>query len=191
MSKYLNALMLAAQAHDGQVRKGTAIPYITHPVEVAGLVAGYGGDEDQQIGALFHDVLEDCGAEWESRLAEYGERVLAIVHGCTDGTPDASGKKAPWRQRKEAYIAHLVHAPADVLLVSACDKLANLRAIRYDLEAIGLAVFDRFTADMDGVLWYYRKLVYTFVECGAAPADVLREELSAVFDLAHSATAAV
>ena len=61
--RFTEALSLAARAHEGQSRKGTPIPYITHPVAVAGLVAQFGGDEDQQIAALLHDVLEDGGPQ--------------------------------------------------------------------------------------------------------------------------------
>ena len=121
--RYTKAVCLAAEAHEGQFRKSTAIPYITHPVAVAGLVAKYGGDEDQQIAGLFHDVLEDGGPKWEPQVTTFGPRVLAIVKACTDGLPDESGQKAPWRQRKEAYLEYLKEETDDALLVSACSQL--------------------------------------------------------------------
>jgi (p)ppGpp synthase/HD superfamily hydrolase len=181
-TKFTQALNLAAEAHEVQKRKGTGIPYITHPVAVAGLVARYGGDEDQQIGALLHDVLEDAGEEWAPRIAEFGERVLAIVRACTDGTPDASGQKAPWRERKEAYLAHLADATDDALLVSACDKLHNIQAIHLDLTEIGTAVFDRFSADRASVLWYYRRLAEIFGERSVAPAIAIRREYDQIVE---------
>jgi GTP pyrophosphokinase len=93
-----------------------------------------GGDEDQAIAGLLHDVLEDAGPEHTAAIRErFGERVLAIVDACTDGTPDATGKKTPWRERKQAYLEHLETIDADALLVSACDKLHNARAIAMDL----------------------------------------------------------
>jgi (p)ppGpp synthase/HD superfamily hydrolase len=175
--RFTKAISLAAEAHEGQERKGTGMPYITHPVAVSALVARYGGDEDQQIGALLHDVLEDAGEDWAPRIAEFGERVLAIVRACTDGTPDAvTGVKAPWRERKEAYLAHLAETPDDALLVSACDKLHNIQAIHLDLTEIGIAVFDRFSADRDSVLWYYRTLAEIFAERKMAPANAIQRE---------------
>lgn len=145
--RFTRAIALAARAHEGQARKGTPIPYITHPVAVAGLVAQYGGDEDQQIAALLHDVLEDGGPQYAAEIEkEFGPRVLSIVEGCTDGTPDAAGEKAPWADRKKAYLEHLAAAGEDVWMVSGCDKLSNARAILDDLVAIGPAVFERFTA---------------------------------------------
>lgn len=175
--RFTKALAVAAEAHEGQERKETGIPYITHPVAVAALVARYGGDEDQQIGALLHDVLEDAGEKWAPRIAEFSERVLSIVRACTDGTPDAvTGEKAPWRERKEAYLAHLAETPDDALLVSACDKLHNIQSIHLDLVEVGMSVFDRFTASRDETLWYYRSLAEIFAARNIAPADAIRRE---------------
>ena len=175
--RFTKAISLAAEAHEGQERKGTGIPYITHPVAVAALVARYGGDEDQQIGALLHDVLEDAGEDWAPRIAEFGDRVLSIVRACTDGTPDAvTGQQAPWRERKETYLTHLSETTDDALLVSACDKLHNIQAIHLDLTEVGAAVFERFTASRDETLWYYRSLAEIFSARNIAPAGAILRE---------------
>lgn len=185
--RYSKAIALAARAHEGQVRKGTSIPYVTHPVAVAALVAQYGGDEDQQIAALLHDVLEDGGVHFAAEIeAEFGPRVLAIVQGCTDGTPDATGEKAPWQQRKEAYLAHLASAGEDVWMVSGCDKLSNARAILEDLNTVGLAVFDRFTAKKAGTLWYYRALSQVFTDAEAPVCEELTAVVAQIEELANA-----
>ena len=106
----------------------------------------------------------------------FGERVFDIVMACTDGTPDATGQKPPWRERKEAYLAHLRSASDDALLVSACDKLHNARAIATDL-ASGEDVFTRFTGGREGTLWYYDGLARAF-------ADRLGSERPLVIELA-------
>jgi len=175
MPRFNQALALAAEAHAGQIRKGTqntqglAVPYITHPVAVAALVVRYGGDEDQAIAGLLHDVLEDGGPQWAEPIeAKFGARVLSIVQACTDGVPDATGKKPPWKERKVAYLAHLAKSPDDSLLVSACDKLHNLTCIVDDLRELGDAVFDRFTASKEQTVWYYTELAAVFA--GRAPA---------------------
>jgi (p)ppGpp synthase/HD superfamily hydrolase len=132
--RYTEAIGLAARAHEGQVRNGTGVPYITHPVAVAALVAQYGGDEDQQIAGLLHDVLEDGGPHYAEEIGRcFGPRVLRIVEACTDGVPDATGRKPPWKERKVRYLEHLRREPDDVLLVSGCDKLHNGRSILDDL----------------------------------------------------------
>lgn len=161
-SLYADALRFAATAHAGQVRKGTAIPYVTHPLAVSGLVVEFGGDEEQAIAALLHDVVEDCDVSLLTISDTFGVRVAAIVEGCTDGVPDALGRKAPWKARKARYLEHLELATQDTLLVSACDKLHNARSIVADVRIIGGAVFDRFTAGRDQTIWYYRSLAGVF-----------------------------
>ena len=166
------AVDYARIAHASQTRKGTAIPYIAHLLGVASLVLDHGGDEDQAIAALLHDVVEDQGSHHEAIVrAQFGERVARIVMACTDGSQESKAeastpaeKRASWQARKIAYIEHLKAQPDDVLLVSGCDKLHNARAIVQDLRnpAVGVAVFDRFTGQRDGTLWYYRSLADVF-----------------------------
>lgn len=169
-----DAFSFAATAHAEQVRKGTPIPYISHLMAVSSLVLEYGGSEDEAIAGLLHDAVEDCGAQYEAIIRDrFGEIVADIVMGCTDGTPDGAGEKAPWRTRKEAYVAHLNHAAPNVRLVSCCDKLHNARAILRDYLQLGDTLFDRFNAGKSGVLWYYRALSDSFTKLGARPAKEL------------------
>ncbi len=179
------ALALAVQAHEKQVRKGTSIPYVAHPMGVASIALEFGADEDQAIAALLYDVLEDGGPKYGPVIKErFGERVLAIVDGCTDGLPDATGKKADWGERKRAYLEHLLQASDDVLIVSGSDKLHNARAIVSDLLEIGPDVFSRFTAGRDGTLWYYRTLAEIFERRGAPMAAMLTAEVVQMEQLA-------
>jgi GTP pyrophosphokinase len=158
--RFGEAVALAVQLHADQIRKGTQIPYVAHVIAVAAIVLEHGGDEDQAIAGLLHDVIEDCGAEHEQTInSRFGKRVAAIVRGCTDTDVQP---KPPWRARKEAYLAHLAVADADVLLVSAADKLHNARSIVSDARAQGLSVFERFNAGRDGTVWYYTELASVF-----------------------------
>lgn len=184
--RYTQALTLAARAHEGQLRKGTLIPYIVHPVAVAGLVAQHGGDEDLQIAALLHDVLEDGGLQYEAEIRTFGARVLHVVRACTDGVPDEKGGKADWKERKLAYLDHLRDADDDVLLVSGCDKLHNARSILDDLVAIGSGVFERFGAGQDGTLWYYRALADVFEARRALVAERLARTVADIERLAQA-----
>lgn len=179
MTRFNQALAMATQAHGNQIRKGTenaqglAVPYITHPVAVSALVVRYGGDEDQAIAGLLHDVLEDGGPQWADPIQRaFGDRVLSMVQACTDGVPDATGKKPPWKERKTAYLAHLAESSGDALLVSACDKLHNLTCIVADLRELGDAVFERFTASKEQTIWYYTELAG--VLAGRVPARLDR-----------------
>jgi (p)ppGpp synthase/HD superfamily hydrolase len=174
--KFSAAVTLAAQAHATQVIKGSAVPYIAHPLGVASLVLKFGGDEEHAIAGLLHDVIEDGGPQYIPSIRDgFGERVLAMVEACTDGVPDATGYKGPWQERKERYLAHLAETPTDGLLVSACDKLYNARSILDDLldPAVGMAVFDRFKASKKGTIWYYSELSRIFTERGSPVARKL------------------
>lgn len=166
--RFGEALTLANDLHAGQVRKGTAIPYVSHVLAVAGIVLDYGGDEDEAIAALLHDAVEDCGGApvLADIRARFGDRVAGIVAACsdTDQIP-----KPPWQARKEAYLAHLRDAPASVRLVSAADKLHNARAILADYRQVGEALWDRFNATKAQTLWYYRALVEAFAAHGRTP----------------------
>ena len=157
------------ELHAMQRRKGAEIPYISHLMGVASLVLEDGGDEDEAIAALLHDAVEDQGGKPTlARIRQlFGERVARIVAACsdTDVTP-----KPPWRERKEAYIAHLrdPDLPAGAIRVSLADKLHNARAILFDLRA-GHDVFDRFSAGREEQRWYYDKLASTFADLADSP----------------------
>src|SRR5450432_280901 len=106
------AFRYAAEKHDGQTRKQTAVPYLSHLMAVASLALEAGGDEDLAIAALLHDVVEDCGGM--PRLVEirkqFGSRVARIVEGCTDSFGEP---KAEWMTRKRDYLEEVKHADAE------------------------------------------------------------------------------
>jgi len=160
-ARFDDALVYARRLHADQVRKGTAIPYVSHLLAVSSIVLDHGGTEDEAIAALLHDAIEDQGGD--AARAEirrrFGEAVVAIVDGCTDAE---TIPKPPWRARKERYIAHLAVASPSVRLVSAADKLHNARAILADYRHLGDVLWDRFNGGRMGTLWYYRGLVDGF-----------------------------
>lgn len=160
--RFLRAFLFAAEKHSGQTRKASTIPYIAHLMGVASLVLEAGGDEDLAIAALLHDVVEDCGGVpmLKEVRRRFGKRVAAIVEGCTDADTDP---KPPWRERKEDYLRRLKTAAADTRLVSAADKLNNVRSILSDYRAIGESVWSRFNGGREGTLWYYRTLLEIFL----------------------------
>jgi len=162
--RFEEALTYAARLHAGQTRKKTERPYVGHLLGVASLVLQYGATEDEAIGALLHDAVEDQGGRprLEEIRAKYGDRVAAIVEGCTDSFEQDAARKPPWRVRKEHYIAHVRTAPHSVKLVSAADKVHNAREILADVRINGGEIWSRFKGGRDGSLWYYRALVGAF-----------------------------
>jgi (p)ppGpp synthase/HD superfamily hydrolase len=151
------AFRYAAEKHYGQTRKQTAVPYLSHLMAVASLVLEAGGDEDMAIAALLHDVVEDCGGTPRLREVrqQFGSRVGKIVEGCTD----SFGEPQPeWIERKKDYLRQVKHADAETRLVSASDKLHNVRTILADYRQDGEAIWTRFNGKKEGTLWYYRAL---------------------------------
>jgi (p)ppGpp synthase/HD superfamily hydrolase len=166
--RFERALVFATKKHAGQTRKGTEVPYIAHLLGVANIALTSGADEDEAIAALLHDAVEDQGgAETLKEIrAKFGGTVADIVNGCSDSDVQP---KPPWRERKEAYIAHLREASRSVRLVSAADKLDNARAILSDYRTHGERLWKRFNGGREGTLWYYRKLAETFQQFGDTP----------------------
>jgi len=185
-AKFEEALVYATRIHGGQLRKKTQIPYIAHLLGVAAIAMEYGANETEAIGALLHDAVEDCGGPARQREIEeiFGPDVALIVAGCTDSD---QMPKPPWRERKEKYIEHLQSASASTRLVSAADKLHNVRAILHNLREDGEEVWTRFKAGKEGALWYYRSLVTAFRKHGN---DALLDELDRVVSEIEQLTSA-
>lgn len=160
--RFLEAFHFAFEMHADQARKASTIPYTAHLMGVASLVLEAGGDEDLAMAALLHDVVEDCGgAPMLAKIRnQFGARVAKVVEGCTDAD---TYPKPPWRERKERYLEHLGQADADTRLVSAADKLNNVRSILSDYREIGESVWERFKGGREGTLWYYRALLDEFL----------------------------
>jgi len=177
--RFSRAVLLACELHRDQVRKGSdGAPYIGHLLGVASIVIEDGGDEDEAIAALLHDAPEDQGGEptLERIRAEFGERVAAIVEGCTD---TLESPKPPWRERKERYLAHLEEVPEDALRVPLADKVHNARAILADYREVGEELWARFRGGREESLWYYRELAEVFCRRRPGPlADELRRTVA-------------
>ncbi len=155
--RFYRALRYAARLHAAQFRKGTKRPYVAHLLGVTSIVLTHGGDEDEAIAALLHDAVEDQGGK--PRLREirrrFGARVAKIVAGCTDAD---TFPKPPWLERKKAYLRHLRRANSSVRLVSAADKLYNVRETLSDYRDLGENIWKRFRATKTQTLWYYREV---------------------------------
>jgi (p)ppGpp synthase/HD superfamily hydrolase len=160
--RFANALAYANEAHANQRRKGSNVPYIGHLLGVTDLVLGAHGDEDEAIAALLHDTAEDQGGR--KRLADirnrFGPRVAEIVEALSDALPDEPGaQKPPWHARKSDYQKHLRANPdRSVWLVSAADKLNNVRSTVADLRSEGAGVWSRFSAEPPDQIWNYQQL---------------------------------
>jgi GTP pyrophosphokinase len=163
-SRFDEALHYATRHHARQLRKGTPIPYAAHVLAVASLVLEMHGDEDEAIGALLHDVVEDGGGS--AALAEirsrFGEPVAAIVLANSDSI-DEGEEKADWWERKRGYVQAFPGKSPAALRVSLADKLHNGRSILTDYRTHGDAVWSRFKQGQGiATRIYYRELALAF-----------------------------
>ena len=162
--RFDEALHYATRHHARQLRKGTPVPYTAHLLAVASLVLEMHGDEDEAIGALLHDVVEDGGGS--KALAEirarFGDKVAEIVEANSDSI-DEGDEKGPWFERKRAYLDSFPHKSPAALRVSLADKLHNARSILIDYRTHGDELWSRFKQGQGlATRIYYRELVRAF-----------------------------
>jgi (p)ppGpp synthase/HD superfamily hydrolase len=162
-----HALAFAAKHHDRQVRKGTRLPYLTHPANVAIVLTRYGRDEDTVIAGILHDVIEDCVRENYSRAMleqrigdKFGMSVLDTVLSVTQRAVDDSGTELSSEERKDDYLARLTEASESARWVCAADKLHNAGTIVADLKRTidPTTVWGRFHVGRDGTVRWYRRV---------------------------------
>jgi (p)ppGpp synthase/HD superfamily hydrolase len=177
------AFEFARRVHDGQFRKGTTIPYLTHPMAVCAMALTFGASEDEAIAALLHDTAEDGGGEavLVAIRKAYGPEVEAIVRACSDSLTDDPEQKAPWPERKQHHLDGLASVGRSVRLVAASDKLHNLQSILTDLQTEGPNLWNRFKAGPKDQFWYYNSCLELL---GADPEEPwsrpLREAVDAL-----------
>ncbi len=173
-----SAVRLAARAHYHQFRKRSpggdecdggsdalpegCIPYITHLMGTATILARAGAEPEVIAAGLLHDLLEDvpeAGGEAAIRDAA-GERVLALVLAVTEDKDRDRPATESWEHRKAEQLQHLATAHTDVVLIKAADALHNLLSLIADLEAADMApaVWDRFNAPPERQLHYFGEL---------------------------------
>lgn len=188
------ALHYATRHHARQLRKGTPIPYAAHILAVASLVLEMHGDEDEAIGGLLHDVVEDGGGRvaLEEIARAFGAEVAAIVAANSDTLdPD---ERPGWYQRKRAYVDAFPEKSPAALRVSLADKIHNARSILTDYRTVGDDLWARFGQGLGlATRVYYRELAAAFERerdrlGPAAPpyVDELRRTVDAITALAEA-----
>jgi (p)ppGpp synthase/HD superfamily hydrolase len=164
-ARYDAALVLAAVAHRNQLRKGSDLPYIAHPVHVSVILMRHGFGEDMTIAGLLHDVVEDTNVPLEAIRAEFGPEIARLVEAVSE-TKTVDGVELPWEQRKAEKLAHLQAGGPDVAALKAADAIHNARSIVADLQRVGMSVWARFKRGPRQTVDYYRAI------CGAVQAKL-------------------
>ena len=168
-----DAIEVAAEAHQGQYRKGTRTPYITHPYAVGLILMEAGCPEAVIIAGILHDTVEDTDMTLEFIRERFGDAIADIVDGCSEN------KALRWRARKTERIEALRTASPEVCTVTCADKLHNLRTIISEYEVIGDTVWERFHGGVEDQAWYYRSILSAIADRDdALQKSVVRGKLS-------------
>lgn len=154
------AIEFAARAHDGQYRKGTRIPYITHPLNVAKILIEYECREPVISAGILHDTLEDTRVTDNDLMTLFGAEVFDLVRSVSE--PNKSDYT--WENRKAHTIKHLKEASPEVLMISLADKCDNIQSICDDYERLGDRLWKRFNRPKEKQKWYYETLMAIFAE---------------------------
>ena len=172
------ALRMAAKGHEGQVRKGSPVPYVEHPMAVAMILDRAGFDEDVVIAGLLHDLVEDTDVSLDEIRASFGDDVAETVAACSEVKLDPTGRKRPWADRKRDHLETLKSATLATKAVILADKQHNLASIALDLEE-GRHVWSTFNAPRPDVLAYYRA---SLTACGTGDPrlEVLARQASTI-----------
>ena len=176
-----DALDAALAWHGDQRRKGKDVPYVAHLLGVASLVLELGGSEEQAVAGLLHDAVEDTDATIDDVRARFGDVVASIVEACTDAAPGDDRGPSTSMVRKQRYVEHVPAMAADAALVSACDKLHNLRDMVLDANS---GAFDEawpFNVTRAEQLSYHRGLVDALNRNPGVP-PVLVDEMRTLVD---------
>ncbi|GGH80218.1 (p)ppGpp synthase/HD superfamily hydrolase [Pullulanibacillus pueri] len=147
------AIAFAAKAHEGQQRKASEVPYISHPFGVAMLLVQAGCSEAVVIAGLLHDTLEDTETTYDQLLETFGQTVADYVKTCSE--PD---KSKVWEERKQHTIDTLQHASEEVCSIICADKIHNLRSMNTEFEQYGEALWEKFKRGKQEQKWYYEEI---------------------------------
>lgn len=170
-----HAFAYAAKHHDQQVRKGTRLPYLTHPANVAVILTRYGCGEDAVVAGILHDVVGDCVRDgWtretlDDRIGtKFGNSMLEMLLSVTERRTDDDGVELSSDDRKEDSLERLSLASEDALWVCAADKVHNANSILSDLRRTSFpeTVWGRFSAGREGTVKQYVRVSERLREIG-------------------------
>jgi (p)ppGpp synthase/HD superfamily hydrolase len=170
-----HAFAFAAKHHDRQVRKGTKLPYLTHPANVAVILTRYGRSSDTVVAGILHDVIEDCVRDGQTREMlqqrigdKFGDKVLETVLGVTYRRHDDDGVELSAEDRKADYLDRLSEANEEARWVCAADKVHNASSIVADLRRTvdPETVWSRFSGGKAATARWYRQVYERLREVG-------------------------
>jgi len=171
-SRIIKAFEFAFIKHQGSKRKGSNIPYIVHPVEVAITLMKSGASENLIIAGFLHDLIEDENVTYDEIQELFGEKVADLVKLVSEPEELKKSHKDPkitWKQRKMSTIDRISRTTSEGKMLSCTDKLVNIREMVNDFQFVGEKLWSRFNAVKSEQEWYYRSMCNVF---SSEPIDI-------------------
>lgn len=158
-TQYEEALRLAIIAHRQQMRKGSGLPYIIHPIHVSVILLRHGFSTEVAVAGLLHDVVEDQGFALAEIRRQFGELVAQMVDAVSEQKYDAAGQRRPWKARKQEALNQIRVADTEAVALKAADALHNVESLVEDLHWEGPEMWHHFNQGPASQLDYYREIV--------------------------------
>lgn len=140
--KQQKAVEFSFRAHKGQKRKGTKVPYVSHPMVVGLVLAKGGADENQIIAGILHDIIEDTEFTKDKIKLKFGEDVANLVEEVSETDRDL-----PYKERKERAAAKLFVVSERAAEIKAADLISNMTDLVTDLDRDPEKAFNIFHTD--------------------------------------------
>lgn len=170
-----HALAFAAKHHDQQVRKGTRLPYLTQPANLAVILTRYGRDEESVTAAILLEVVSDharqgVSREWlAQRIGEkFGARVLELALAASERHSDDEGADLSADERRADRLKRIVGAEEAVHWLVAAEALHWSGTLLADLRRTmdAASVWSRLSSGRERTVSSYRLLHSRLVEAG-------------------------
>ncbi len=175
------AIIFATKAHSGTVRKGTNIPYVTHPLEALCIASRLTDDQEILSAAALHDVVEDTPFTTNDIEQRFGARVARLVESESEDKMEHLPEADTWQLRKQATLDALEQSTEEEQILVLADKLSNIRCIYHDWKQIGELIWQRFNQkSKEKQEWYYRGIATRLTKI---PPHPLLDEFNDLIDI--------
>ena len=174
---YAKAIQMAIKAHERQVRKIDATPYVVHPLEVGLLLSKYGLSDDIVIAGILHDTVEDTALTLSDIRRDFGDTIAKYVDFSSE-----IDKCDSWENRKRDYLKRMEMAPLEVLYIICADKVSNTDSLLKNIDEFGPHIWERFNAGVEKQRWYYSEALIKLERIKPHPLyDLLSQNIDALF----------